>query len=344
MNTCSDMNGYYEVLQVDDTASHDAIKKSYRNLARIYHPDKEHGDEDKFKKLQEAYDTLSNKEKRSLYDRNLDEHDGQHNFEHAFVFDMSDVFQNIFGNTTSSHPETRNDPPQTKPVHLSLDDVFFGCDKSIIYDKYVKCNKCGPDGKIHSSLIQCLNCHGKGYIESFTFPVICPSCNGESIIRTNLRDCPSCNGTIHLLKRLSLKIPIESGMKHNSTFALDSENMIIEFKYAFENKLKIKIHGYDVHLKHNITVEELLIGFSHRVILNQTDEPLELSRDKYFDIASPEVFRKRGVCKDKYLKDRGDLYVQYIVSGSDNPKQLHRFKKAFEKIFLIRSSNPPKPL
>jgi DnaJ-class molecular chaperone len=339
MNKCEDIKGFYKTLNINNyRSSFDDIKRNYRNLARKYHPDKEHGDSEKFKKIQCAYDILSDKEKRSLYDANVDG-DNHDQFEQTFVFDMQDVFKNFFGNQSSRHENVFHyggvdvTPPTKRIINLRLDDVVFGCNKDISFDKPFKCSKCGPDGKTHSSLIQCLNCHGRGYIDSFTFPVICPSCNGESIIRTNLRNCVDCKGTSFFTKTVTISVPIASGMKHNSTFLLENERIIIELKHVFEN---VKIKGYNIHVNHNITIEDVLIGFSHRVKLSETEEPIELSRDMYFDISVPEIHSMRGVCKNGSIFDRGNIYIHYIVVGSKNPKKLHKFKRAFEKIFSTK--------
>lgn len=339
MNKCKDVKGFYGVLHISNFDSNsDEIKKSYRNLAKIFHPDKETGDVEKFQKIQEAYDTLSDEKKRHMYNNNVDTDNAHEMFEQSFVFDMHDmhdVFENIFRHVPKHNEQAQE--PLKKVIKLTLDDVLFGCTKHVSIEKASKCSKCGPDGNTHSGLIQCLNCHGRGFIDSFTFPVICPSCNGESIIRTNLRKCGACHGESYTRNVVTVPLPIEGGMKHNSTIFLENENLVVEFKYAFDYSIKIK--GPHVHLKHPITIEDALIGFSHKIPYATIDGPLSLSRDDVVDVTLDDIVKGRGVRTSS--GKRGDLYVKFVINGSSDVCRLRKFKRAFVKMFSTKASTLP---
>ena len=333
MNKCKDVKGFYKALHIEDfDSSYDDIKKGYRNLAKIFHPDKDTGDVEKFQKIQEAYDTLSDETKRNMYDNNVDLDNAHEMFELSFVFDMQDVFQNLFHNVPK--PNERPRDPIKKVIKLTLDDVLSGCKKHMSIEKASKCPKCGPDGNTHSGLIQCLNCRGRGFTDSFAFPQICPSCNGESIIRTNLRKCGSCNGTSCIRNTVTILLPIEAGTKHNSTIFLKDENAVVEFKYAFDSSIKIK--GPHVHVKHPITIEDALVGFSHKFPYSTLDGTLHLSRDDYFDVSLPEIIKGKGVRTGPAT--RGDLHIHYLITGTSDVHRLHKFKRAFVKMFSTKAS------
>ena len=336
MNKCKDVKGFYGVLHIENFDSNtDEIKKSYRNLAKIFHPDKETGDVEKFQKIQEAYDTLSDEKKRHMYNNNVDVDNAHDMFEQSFVFDMHDVFENIFRSVPKKKQQAQE--PLRKVIKLTLDDVLFGCTKHVSIEKASKCPKCGPDGNTHSGLIQCLNCQGRGFIDSFTFPVICPSCNGESIIRTNLRKCGSCNGESHIRTVATIQLPIEGGVKHNSTIFLEDENIVVEFKYAFDYSIKIK--GPHVHMTHPITIEDALIGFTHQIPYSKIDGTFSVSRDDVVDVTLNEVVKGKGVCMSS--GKRGDLHVRFTITGSSDVCRLRKFKRAFVKMFSTKASTPP---
>ena len=211
---------YYEVLGVERNADADTIKKAYRKAAIKYHPDKNPGDkeaEEKFKEAAEAYDVLSNDDKRARYDR----------FGHAGMggaagggfngqggfgggFSMDDIFEqfgDIFGGAFGGGGRRGRSRSVNRgsdiriTVKLTLQEIAEGVTKKLKINKTVKCDKCGGSGaKDASSIVTCPECNGSGYVitvqNSFFGRMqtqsICPTCGGSG--RTIKEKCSKCGG------------------------------------------------------------------------------------------------------------------------------------------------------
>ena len=235
---------YYEVLGVERNADAETIKKAYRKAAIKFHPDKNPGDKDaeeKFKEAAEAYDVLSNEEKRARYDR----------FGHAGMggaaggggfsgfsgggFSMEDIFEQFgdifggafgggFGGGRSSRSRTVNRGSDIRiTVKLSLQEVAEGVTKKLKINKTVACDKCGGSGaKDSSSYATCTQCNGSGYVitvqNSFFGRMqtqsVCPTCGGQG--RIIKEKCSKCNGegTERGQEIIEVKIPagVSDGM------------------------------------------------------------------------------------------------------------------------------------
>lgn len=229
---------YYEVLGVDKSATADEIKKAYRKAAIKYHPDKNPGDksaEDKFKEAAEAYDVLSNGDKKARYDQFG--HDGMSGaggfggggFSGGFSMDdiferFGDMFGGGFGGGFSGgrsgggHRVNRGSDLRVK-VKLSLKDVVNGVDKKLKINKFVSCDKCGGSGaKDSHSYTTCSTCSGSGYVTQVvnTFfgrtqtTGVCPTCNGEGKIITH--KCDKCTGAGVVKAEEIIEIHIPKGV------------------------------------------------------------------------------------------------------------------------------------
>ena len=227
---------YYEVLGVSKGASKEEIKKAYRKQALKYHPDKNPGDkksEDNFKEAAEAYEVLSNDEKKARYDR----------FGHAGVggaasgnysgagMTMDDIFSSFgdifgdafgglggFGNTRRGKRVNKGSNLRVK-VKLTLQEIATGTEKKIKVNKYITCETCGGSGAADTSSISaCSTCHGSGHVTRITNTMlgqmqtasVCPTCGGEG--KTITKKCPACYGDGIIQKEEIVKINIPAGV------------------------------------------------------------------------------------------------------------------------------------
>jgi molecular chaperone DnaJ len=235
---------YYEVLGVSKNAGKDEIKKAYRQMAIKFHPDKNPGDhtaEDKFKEAAEAYEVLSDDNKRSRYDQ----------FGHAgmnggggggygggggmtiedIFSQFGDIFGGHFGSQFGGFGGGRGGSRRVNKgsdlrvkVKLNLQEVANGVEKKIKVNKYVGCKECSSTGAAHgSSHSTCSTCRGSGYVTRVTNTLLgqmqttspCPTCNGEGKMITDRCTACSGEGVVRDAEVISLKIPagVAEGMQ-----------------------------------------------------------------------------------------------------------------------------------
>ncbi len=214
---------YYEVLSVERTASGDEIKRSYRKLAMKFHPDRNPGDkeaETRFKECAQAYEVLSDGDKRAKYDRFG--HDGLrgqagHDFSHMNAQDIFSMFDHVFGSGGFSGGGGRRSRAQrgydleTSTV-ITLHDVLTGTQEDIEFTRQDVCENCkGTGGKPGTSPSTCVTCGGIGQVRRgggfFQMVTPCPACAGQG--KTFVEPCIQCDGQGRspLKRRLSVKIP-----------------------------------------------------------------------------------------------------------------------------------------
>lgn len=237
---------YYEVLGVGKSASAEEIKKAYRKLALKYHPDKNPGDkeaEEKFKEAAEAYDVLSNPDKKSRYDQ----------FGHAGMsgaagggfsgggFSMDDIFSQFgdifgghfgsafggafggFGGGSRGRRVNRGSDIRIR-VKLDLKEIAHGAEKKVKINKQVACKECGGKGaKSETDIKTCETCHGTGQVTRVTQTIlghmqtssVCPTCGGQG--KTIIKPCGVCHGDglVKEAEEISFKIPagVSEGMQ-----------------------------------------------------------------------------------------------------------------------------------
>jgi len=225
---------YYEVLGIDKSADQDAIKKAYRKLAVKYHPDRNPGDkeaEEKFKEATEAYEVLSDDQKRPIYDQygfaGLDGMGGggAGGYSHAFhdfsdLFGgmgggMGDIFETIFGggfggSSSRGGPEAGSN--LSYGLNISFKDAVYGTSTDIHFRHREKCDCCGGSGAAEGANKKtCPTCNGMGQVRQgngfFTIQQTCPTCRGKGT--TIDKPCSACRGSglQEKNKQMSLKIP-----------------------------------------------------------------------------------------------------------------------------------------
>lgn len=262
---------YYSILGIERSASDVDIKKAFRKLAHEYHPDKKSGNETKFKEINEAYQVLSNAEKRKQYDRFGSTSDnargggfnwqdinqgggpfgGYEGFSQAQSFDfgdLGDVLGSMFGFGGQQGGRTsqagRGADVETR-VHISFDEAYFGTDQQMTLSLLRSCLHCGGSGNdLGSKITTCSNCKGSGTV-THTQATFLGSIRAQSI-------CSQCRGTGKRAER-------QCGVCHGSTVTKQQQNIIVHVPAGIDDTRSIRLSGKGEAGAHNGPAGDLYI-------------------------------------------------------------------------------------
>jgi len=227
---------YYEILDIPKDATDEEIRRAFRKLAFKYHPDHNHGDQsgEKFKEVNEAYEVLSDVDKRAAYDRFG--HGGAEGlfgqgFEGFDLGGFGDIFDTFFGGVATA---ARQAPQRGADLYynttITFEEAALGCQKEINILRTEHCSLCRGIGcKPGTQPTRCPNCNGNGQVHriqqsifgNFTNVAICPQCHGKGRIITE--PCPQCRGTGMEKQQRSLSIKIPAGVNDESQIRLKGE-------------------------------------------------------------------------------------------------------------------------
>jgi molecular chaperone DnaJ len=334
----SSKRDYYEVLGVPRGADADDVKRAFRRLARQYHPDvnREDGAEERFKEINEAYEVLSDSEKRARYDR----------FGHAgvqgaggagfegFGFGFDDIFESFFGGarTGASARRPRAGQDLRYDLEISFEEAVFGCDKEIEASRHEPCPTCNGSGAAPgTSPVRCRECGGTGEVRhvqrsilgSFVNVTTCPRCQGSGEEITT--PCSECSGSKLVVNTRRLTVSIPAGVDDGIRIRLNGEGEPGTMGgppgnlYVF---IAVKSHRY-FKRQNNDVILELVINVAQAALGDLVKVPT-LEGEQEVAIAAGtqtgEVIRLRGQGVP-YLRrsGRGD---QLIVLTVSTPRKL----------------------
>ncbi len=338
------MRDYYEVLEVDRTASKEDLKKAYRRLARRYHPDvnSEDGSDERFKEINEAYEVLSNEDTRAAYDR----------FGHAGVkgggagySDFSgfggftDIFEEFFsgfgGRRRRAGP--RRGADLRYDLSITFEEAVFGAEKEIQVRRPETCPHCHGRGAEPGTIpIGCTNCNGTGevrqmrqsFLGSFVNVTTCPVCDGSG--ETIPTPCTVCHGNKQVQETRTLSVKIPAGVDNDTQIRLSSEggpgvdggppgNLYVVLHVSKHDYFQRR--GVDVILEMEINVAQAALG--DEIEIPTVDGPEQLIVPSGTQSGAVFRLRNRGVPHLR-RKGRGDqLVVVHVVI----PKNLSEDQK-----------------
>ena len=331
-----DNSKYYKILGVDKNASKDEIKKAYRTLVRTKHPDKG-GSEEEFQNIQLAYDTLSDENKRKVYDEYGEEgiKEGMTGEEPTDIFDLF-----TGGGKKNVRRKTKS---VLQAMEVSLEDIFIGKEKYLEINRYRICKKCKGNGsKDPNANTKCPGCNGKRIklvVQRMGNTILqsqqtCPDCRGEGYIIKDEDKCPTCKGKKVNQESKTLKIMLDKGAPDGKRYTFEGESdespgydpgdVIIE--------IRIKKHpvfertGADLTMKADISLLEALTGF--QLLINHLDGRHVLINSKKGEIIKPGVIKTVKECGMPFFDHPtrfGNLYIKFNIhfpkSLKDNQKE-----------------------
>jgi molecular chaperone DnaJ len=279
---------YYDVLGLNRDASDSEIKTAYRKLAFQYHPDRNHeaGSEEKFKEVNEAYETLSNPQKRDAYDRFG--HSGDNIFGQGFDgfgFDgVGSIFDAFFGGRTTT--STRQAPQKGSDlqcnVSITLEEAAFGVEKELSISRIEFCSQChGIGTRPGSQPEQCPECNGSGQIRRvqqsifgrFTNVTTCPRCQGEGKVITD--PCPGCRGTGKEKFQRNIMVNVPAGVDNGSRIRLSGEgNAGVRGGQAGNLYVNLSVGEHEFFIREDDDiVYELPINFAQAALGTEVEIP-----------------------------------------------------------------------
>ncbi len=354
---------YYQILGVSREASSDEIKKAYYKLAHQHHPDKG-GDEKKFKEINEAYQVLSNKEKRTQYDQfgqvfeggggpgfsnqggsangfDFQWNWGNPNTEFDFGFgDLGDIMEDIFGfgSPGNRKKDARHGQDIEVTLEISLEDILQGREKEISLEKLITCVRCqGKGAEPGTKIKECFSCGGTGQVQqirrtplgSFTRVTTCPECGGEGTKPE--KPCNVCRGESRLKGEEKIRVFIPAGVDSNQVIKVEGRGEAgKKGAKAGDLYLRIFVKPNSVFKrKGDDLYMNLPISFSTAALGDEVEAPTLEGTKILLTVPSGtesgKVLRISGKGVPHFAgAGRGNLYVELVVK---TPKKLTKRQK-----------------
>lgn len=353
---------YYEVLGVSKSATDEEIKKAYRKVAKLYHPDLHPNDaeaEEKFKEVNEAYDVLSNPEKRAQYDQ----------FGHA-AFDQNaggggggfgggfggfgggfggfeDIFSSVFGGFGGGASSARRNAPQKGEniktfVDLTFMEAAFGVTKNVSINKYVKCEACSGTGSKSKVQTKCSACGGSGTVRKVSNSVfgqimretVCDKCGGSGKVISD--PCTVCAGRGRVRKNVTVEAKFPAGIDEGQSLSVRGKgNPGINGGPDGDLLLSVRIKkdpnftrdGYDVRSTISLSFAQAALGTT--VQIDSLEGKIDLKIPEGTQFGSKFKLKGKGIPRLQQ-STRGDLIVSVEI---EVPTRLTEAQKAILRQF-----------
>ena len=353
----ADKRDFYEVMGVPKNATEDEIKKAYRKLAKKYHPDLNPGDKEaeaKFKEVNEAYEVLSDKDKRARYDQfghagvdpnfnpNAGFGGGFGGFGDAFS-GFGDIFGDLFGGGARRNP---NAPRQGENVgarlELTFEEAAFGAEKEVPVTRIEVCAKCSGTGSAGGAPETCPTCRGSGSVRTtqnfmgmtMQSTTACPKCGGKG--RIIHQPCKDCRGSGMVRKKKTIQASIPAGIDNGQTISIRGQgNAGKNGGPAGDLLITITVRPHELFRREGTSVLcEAPITFTQAVLGAELEIPTIDGKVKYTlpeGTQSGTTFRLKGKGIPSINgRGRGDQYVTVYI---ETPKNLNKEQKEALKKF-----------
>jgi molecular chaperone DnaJ len=351
---------YYEVLGVPRNASDEEIKRAFRRLAKLHHPDcnREPGAEEKFKEINEAYQVLSNPDKRRSYDR-YGRVDIEGDFSDFGFGGLGDIFESFWNGFGTPFGQTAQRVPQKgdslrSHLTLSFEEAVFGCNKEIEIQRIEFCPSCHGIGSERGTNPEtCPDCRGTGQVKRvqqsifgrFTHITTCPRCGGSGAVINN--PCSQCKGGGRIKVKRKISINVPAGVDEGYQLRLDGEGSAGSYGGPPGHlyiTLSVKPHNL-FHRDGSDILYELSINFAQAALGDEVRVP---SLDGKVELKIPpgtqngKTFRFKGKgISHVDARGRGDLLVKVSVT---TPHHLDKDQRhLFEELAKILPRNEPPP-
>lgn len=367
---------YYEVLGVNKNATDDELKKAYRKLAKKYHPDANPDNkkeaEAKFKEVNEAYETLSDPQKRRMYDQFGPDgpqgfggngggfySQGFDGFNMGDFGDLGDIFSSFFGGGFGTNGRAKQKSGPTKgaslryDIEITFEEAFLGAEKEISFNREETCSTChGTGAKPGTKVENCSMCGGTGQITQMQTTILgqmqttrtCPNCHGEGkVIKEH---CETCRGKGKVKKATKIKVKIPAGIDDNQTVILRGEGAA-GLKGGEKGDLFITVHikrhslytrkQNNVYCEIPVTITQATLGANLEVpMVDGTKEKCKIPEATQ----TGTKFRIKGKgFKNPNSSYAGDFIFTVIVQ---TPKKLTKEQRELmEKLAKTMNEQPP---